>query len=131
MRTIIIAATLLASAGAWAAPPEVSFNGTQPVSAKNLSDEDGCFPTRLAGRVVKRAFDKNEIMLTSVTIEQPSGERLLINVDGDKIERSDMASRSNAIRALQILLREGSRVNLGAFACGAAGRVLMLDSVRR
>lgn len=131
MRTIIIAATLVASPASWAAPPEVAFNGTQPVAAKHLSDEEGCFPTRLTGRVVKRAFAKDEIMLKSVTIEQPSGERLLINIDGDKIERSDMASRTNAVRALQIMLREGSRVNLGAFACGAAGRVLMLDSIRR
>lgn len=60
-----------------------------------------------------------------------AAELLMINVDGEKIERFDMASRNNAIRALQILLRGGSRVNLGAFACGAAARVLTLDSVRR
>jgi len=130
MRMVIIAASIAASGAAFAAEPEVRFNGTTPVAAMNLSDADGCFPARLEGRVVKRTFAKDEIMLAGVTIEQPSGERTYINVDGDKIDRASMAARGNAVRALQIMLREGARVQLGVFACGAAGRVLMLDAIR-
>lgn len=130
MRMTVIAVALALSGAAWAADPEVRFNGTTPIAATSLADADGCFPARLAGRVVKRTFAKDEIMLAGVTIEQPSGERTYINIDGDKIDRSSMAARANAVRALQIMLREGARVQLGVFACGAAGRVMMLDSIR-
>lgn len=129
MRLITITAAVALSGAAWAADPDVRFKGTTPIAATNLSDENGCHPTALIGRVIKRTFGADEIMMKSVTIEELNGERLLINVDDDKIDRASMAARANAVRALQIMLREGSRVNLGVYACGAAGRVLMLDSI--
>ena len=129
-RALLVGLALMVSGTAWAAEPQVQFKGATPIVATNLTDENGCFPTNVRGRVVKRTFAKDEIMLASVTIEQQSGERILINVDSDKIEKANMAARTNAVRALQIMAREGSRVRLGVFACGAAGRVLMLDSIR-
>lgn len=130
MRMTAVAAALVLSGVAWAADPEVRFNGTTPIAATNLSDENGCVPTGLTGRVVKRVFAADEIMVKSVTIEQPSGERILINVDDDKINLAKTAARADAVRALQIMLREGSRASFGVYACGVAGRVLMLDSIR-
>ena len=129
MRMIVITAAMAASGATWAAEPEVRFRGTAPIKAMNLSEENGCLATALVGRVVKRVFAADEIMMKSVTIEEATGERLLINIDDEKIDRANMAARTNAVRALQIMLREGARVNLGVYACGAAGRVLMLDAI--
>lgn len=60
------------------------------------------------------------------------GQRLRAPVDQDR-RRQDRALChdvvNHAVRAVQIMVREGSRVSLGAFACGAAGRVLMLDAI--
>lgn len=129
MRAIPIALAMVVSGAAWA-EPQTTFSGTTPTAVTGLSEENGCFPAKLNGRVVKRAFDANGITVTSITIEERSGERSFINVDDENLKTASMSARSNAIRAMQILLKEGARVNLGIFACGAAGRVMMLDAVR-
>lgn len=128
MRLLMIAAALAAALPALAKEPQTKFAGNRPVSVTDLVDRDGCFPAKLSGRVVKRAFDENGVTLKSVTVEEASGERSFINVDSTRLEAASMAARANAVRALQIVLREGARVRLGVFACGAAGRVMMLDS---
>ena len=48
------------------------------------------------------------------------------------IELADDITRTDAawiIQGMQTLLKEGNRVSLGVFACGAAGGVLLVDSI--
>lgn len=131
MRAILIALAVMVSGAAWAAPIETKFAGNTPVALSGLSDENGCLPAKLTGRVVKRAFDDGGFKMKSVVIEERSGERTYLNIDTDKINKASAAEMGNANRGLQILLNEGNRVTLGIFACGAAGRVMMIDSVQR
>lgn len=130
MRLALIALVTIAAMPALAGPIETSFSGTNPVAITGLTDENGCFPAKLAGRIVKRTFDANAIKVSSIVVEERSGERTFVNIDTNKLDKADNASLSNAIRGMQVLLKEGNRISAGIYACGAAGRVIMLDSVR-
>jgi len=125
-----LAVGMLSATTVCAAQLQTTFRGNRPIAITGLVEQDGCFPARITGRVVKREFNNNGLVVQSVTLEEASGERTFVNVDSGRLDSADLATRSDAIRGLQILLREGSRVTLGVFACGAAGRVIMLNSVR-
>ena len=100
----------------------------QKADLAGLADSDGCQPFNFRGTVVQREFDKGAVTLTGIVIEDADGSRDFINVaipDG-----LDMAVRGDVYRGLQILTRKGRKVSGRAFACGAAGRVQFLDSIR-
>ncbi|GHE69966.1 hypothetical protein GCM10019059_32150 [Camelimonas fluminis] len=120
----------LAAAAPALAEIKVDFSGKTPVAASGLSSQGTCIPVSLKGKVATRTFDKGGVAMQSVVIEERSGGRHFLNVDTAEIAEASMADRSNANRALQILLKDGANVRVKAFACGAAGRVLMLESVR-
>jgi hypothetical protein len=106
------------------------------VELSNLSPQDDCHPARLAGRVVKRNFDdKVGTIVTGVTIEHSDGTRNFANVAIAENENWALdIGRVNAAwiaQGLQTLLKVGNRVSLGVYACGAAGRVLVVHSVRQ
>ena len=130
MRALVFAIAMLASGMAGAAPLETKFAGTTPIAISGLSDQGTCFPAKISGKVAKRVFDNSGVKLTAVVIEERSGERSDINIDAEKIGAASAVDASNAFRGLQIILREGNRVSGQVFACGAAGRVLMLDTIR-
>lgn len=131
MRIVIASLVLAAASAALAGPIEAKFSGANPIALYGLSDEGTCIPDRISGRVVKRVFDDGGFKMKGAVIEQQSGERTYLNIDTDKISKASAAEMGNANRGLQILLNEGNRVTLGIFACGAAGRVMMIDSVQR
>ncbi len=112
-----------------AVEPRARFSGNNPTSVSGLVEQDGCFPAQFSGKVVRREFAKNGVVLNSITLEQPNGERTFVNVESDTLDKADAVTRADAIRAMQILLREGARVRVRVYACGAAGRVLMLEGV--
>ena len=101
----------------------------------NLSPERGdrptCHPDRFEGYVAKLNFDTDVgVIPVSVTIKEATGERTLVNVDTGALDQDGMVVKEWVVLGLQTLLREGQRVSLGVKLCGAAGRVIMLDSVR-
>ena len=103
---------------------------TSVVALSNLYAETDCQPGRLIGLVVGRQFDKQNVVVSGVTVEGQQGERTFVNVDVD-LNNVNMATRSWVVRGLQTLLKEGNRVLLGVKLCGAAGRVMMIDAVSR
>jgi hypothetical protein len=111
--------------------PSYQLDGRQNrvLELSNLYPDTDCHPARLAGRVVQRTFDKTGLIIQSVVVEETNGQRSLVNVDTD-LENLDMASRGWVVRGFQTLLAEGNRVSLGVKLCGAAGRVIMVDSIR-
>ncbi len=111
------------------ATPKVRYSGDNPVAISGLAPKDDCHPIQASGRVVQRKFDRNGILMESVTIEGGNGARTFINVDSFYIGKFDAVTKGEAVRGMQVLLREGSRVRLDLFSCGAAGRVLMLNGV--
>jgi hypothetical protein len=99
------------------------------VSLSNLIDRGDCHPGKIVGRVVKRSFDQSGTLPTSVTFEEKSGVRTYVNIDADKVSASNMVTRGWIFQGLQTLLREGQNASVGVYLCGAAGRVIMLNSV--
>ncbi|WP_404292412.1 hypothetical protein ACD578_08945 [Microvirga sp. RSM25] len=100
------------------------------VELSNLSPSDDCHPARIQGRVVKRSFDENGIVVQMFTIEESSGERSLINIDTAQLDEASMVARGWVVKGLQTLLREGQQVSVRIKLCGAAGRVVLADAIR-
>lgn len=98
------------------------------LSLSGLASDPDCHPATLAGRVVARQFDRRGTGLTGVTIEEGSGRRTFLNVDL-KTDDLGMYQIGWINEGLNTLLRQGARVSLGIKLCGAAGRVMLLDSV--
>jgi hypothetical protein len=100
------------------------------VSISRLTNGENCHPDTVEGRVVKRTFNRNEVMLENAVIETKDGSRELINIDEEEIGKALPSAQGVIVQGLQSLLKEGNRVVARAFYCGASGRVAFLDSVR-
>ena len=87
----------------------------------------------MGGKVVKRNFSDDGLALVGLVLELSSGELTHINLDAfDTLEEDhvNLADRSWIVQGHQTLLRQGSNVSADVQACGAGGRVLMLDRIR-
>jgi predicted aspartyl protease len=86
----------------------------------------------LEGKIVKRNFDASGLNIVGIVIEEPSGERLFVNIDAfQNLEKDnvDLADRGWIVKGLQTLLRQGTSISAEAQLCGASGHVMMLDGV--
>lgn len=92
-----------------------------------FTDKD-CSPAAIQGKVVKRDFAKNGVSLSGFVLEKKDGSRTFVNVEipGDL----NMVDLGYVTQGLQTLIREGRYIHVGVRACGAAGRVLTLESVK-
>jgi hypothetical protein len=99
------------------------------VEVRGLAQDSSCHPFEFNGIVVKRSFGNDGLTLTGIVIEQSDGTRSFINVDPVSAYLG-MALKYSLIQATQLLTRTGRKVKGRALACGAAGRVLMLDSIK-
>jgi hypothetical protein len=104
-------------------------SGTAIIALSNLFPDNECYPERTSGKIVKRHFRENGLTLSGFVIEGKDGTREFVNVTVD-VEKLDAVTRSWVTRGLQILLVEGRSAEITVKACGAAGRVSMLDAVR-
>jgi hypothetical protein len=106
------------------------------VAISNLAQqEEDCQPTRLVGKVVKRDFDGTVgTIVTGVTIEDSEGARTFANItlpeNEDWVFEIGRVNAAWIVRGMQTLLKEGNRVSLGVFACGASGSVLVVNSIQ-
>lgn len=127
---VLMGAAFIAASPALAGTPRYKLDpsGRAVVSLSNLSDADGCFPAKLKGKVATRTFDAKGINLEGLVIEEPNGSRNFIN--GNTNHGEDAVTMGTVKRGLETLLKVGRRVEVGIYACGAAGRVQMLNSVR-
>ena len=105
------------------------------VALSNLSK--GCDPPQgksfsLAGKIAKVNFDNQGLIVQNFVLEEDNGERSLINVDPISIDDPgmNMVSLGWIVQGLQTLLRPNLYIQGSAFACGAAGRVLLLDAIQ-
>lgn len=123
--------TLVATAVSHAAPRyKLDAGGRRVVEVTNLGGTEGCVPSRVSGKVVAREFDKRGTTLTGVTIEEKDGSRTFVNVGDLPTSEMSMVEIEWVNRGLQTLLKQGAGVALVAGACGAAGRVMVLEAVR-
>jgi len=126
----VMGAALVAAFHALAGTPRYKLDptGRTVVYLSNLSDADDCYPGKLKGKVAKRTFDAKGINLEGLVIEKPDGSRSFIN--GNSNHGEDAVTMGTVKRGLETLLKVGRQVEVGIYACGAAGRVQMLNSVR-
>lgn len=128
---IVLALVMILAAGAAQAQPRYRADSAgRVVQLTGLTPKNDCSPATLRGRVVARSFNQTGILPASVTIEEADGSRSYVNIDTDDVQAVNMADRSWLLKGLQTMLRDGNRVTLGVWLCGAAGRVMMLHSVR-
>ena len=102
------------------------------VALSNLSK--GCGPASsfsFAGKIAKVNFDSQGLRIENFVLETSDGERLFINVDKISLDEPGMnrADLSWIAQGLQTLLRPNSYIQGSALACGASGRVAMLDKI--
>lgn len=122
-------------------PEQSNTNAGQPTylldrSQKNVialsnlaSESELCQPGRLSGTIVKQQFDdKLGTVVTGVSVKGADGQRSFANVDV-KLDNTDMVTKGWVFQGLQVLLKEGNQVSLGVKSCGAAGRVVLIDSI--
>ncbi len=131
-RVLGVSLSLLASAlsfVALAAPRVAMDNGGRVTSVAGLYPDPTCHPMQIGGRVVRRQFQDNELRMKGVVLEEENGSRAFVNIDV-QWDDLDMASLTGVTRGLQTLLKEGRTAKLSVRACGAAERVMFLDSVK-
>jgi hypothetical protein len=92
-----------------------------------FTDKD-CQPAPIQGKVVKRDFAENGVSLSGFVLEEKDGSRTFVNVAIP--DDLDMVDLGYVTQGLQTLIREGRNIHGMVRACGAAGRVLTLESVR-
>ena len=118
------------AAPALATPRTVENARGTALMASHLVDhpEDTCRSETFQGRVVAREFSRVGTRLAGVTLEYPNGTREFVNVAIP--DDLDMARLGHVVHDLQQLSKIGRRTSGRLFRCGAAGRVLNLDSMR-
>lgn len=97
-----------------------------------LEDGSECVraPRPLVGRIVRRSFDREGVILAGVVVEDPTGQRTALNVAIGERDLS-MVDRGYIVSGLQGLSKVGSHVRVLYTLCGASGRVMMIDAIRR
>lgn len=121
---------LMASAAAGQPQYKLDKSGKRVVRISGLAPDGMCLPDKIVGTVVERGFGASGTVLESFTLEVSSGERVLVNVDLSGLDAASMIDQRWIHQALQILTKKGRKVAAGLVACGAAGRVLYLDSLK-
>lgn len=113
------------------ASPAFQLDASQSrvLSISGLAEAPDCHSATLTGRIVARQFGRRGTTLTGVTVEDRSGRRTFVNID---VRTSDLGRYQIGWinDGLTTLTRQGARVSLGIKQCGAAGRVMMLDTIR-
>ncbi len=90
-----------------------------------LSSPEMCQPFTFSGRVVKREFGDDVMTVSGFTVEEADGTRTHLNVDDPS--SLGMPTRAVVGQGLQRLTKVGQSVEGRALACGAAGRVSVVD----
>jgi hypothetical protein len=104
-------------------------SGSAVVSLSNLYPDRNCSAQKTAGRIAKREFAKDGLTLSGVVIEELDGSREYVNV-GVELDKADAVTKSWMMRGLHTLLAEGRSVDADIMACGASGRMKMLNAIR-
>lgn len=115
-------------------PSRIKYKVVQDkvVVLSNLAKDCGLRLTLpIAGKIAKVNFDRDGLTITGFVLEEDDGQRSFINVDRVSLDDAGM-NRADALwieRGLQTLLRSDWFIQGSVLACGAAGRVLVLDGI--
>jgi hypothetical protein len=97
-------------------------------SISGLYADDTCSVRPLTGKVVKRDFEDDGTTLKGFVVERADGTREYINADAPT--GLDMATSRAVYDGLQRLTKVGRRVTGKVLACGVAGAVMSVETIR-
>ena len=134
MRVLFAALTcvLLSPFGAYGQTPSYRLDAQQRTVLEiwNLSPDMDCFRSELDGSVVAQEFYNRGTIVTGFTVQPPRGTRQYVNVE-TKPNEWDRLTTGWVMQGLEQMTARGSRVRLMVKYCGAAGRVVYLEAIRR
>lgn len=124
----ILAFLAVASSAAVAGPKyQLDRTNSRVVALSGLSSGGLCQSFEMTGTIAGRKF--NGARVVGITVKDKAGIRSYVNIEPVTLDNADMVTIGWANQGLQQLTRKGSRVRLRIDACGAAGRVMMLDAI--
>lgn len=129
-KSIILIFSVCVLSSAATAAPRYKYAGGKIVEISGLFSDSLCHPWRVRGTVIKRDFESDGLHLKGFVVENREGARDYVNIE---LPDPSTVGPSDAIainQGLQVLLKEGRAIEGVALACGAAGRVSTLQSVR-
>ena len=97
-------------------------------SISGLYADHTCSVRPLTGKVVKRDFENDGTTLKDFVVEHTDGTREYVNVDAPT--GLDMATGRAIYDGLQRLTKVGRRVGGKVLACGVAGTVMAVETIR-
>jgi hypothetical protein len=113
---------------------KLGSSGKRVVQITNLAvlSDFTCFRVRtpMRGRVVRRNFGPDGLMIQSFVLEEPDGTRTEIRVDTERVNQASEVTRSWVLPGLQTLLRQGQTVSVSIIRCGASGKGVDAESIR-
>jgi hypothetical protein len=109
---------------------QLDRSGSRVIGLTNLYPDRDCHPAgQIVGKIAKRSFAEDGLALTGFVIEESDGGRQFVNAFVD-VSILDAATSGWIRQGMNTLITEGRTAIVSTKACGAAGRVLMLESVR-
>ena len=131
-RTALIAAlTMSVMGGIATAAPRVALDPAQSrvLRITNMHPDRDCHPDVVTGTVTATSTDRRQGGFASVNIRSRDGvvTRLNIAADTNQLSMHELAWFQDGMAKM---LRRGASVRAGYKACGAAGRMLFLDSLQ-
>jgi hypothetical protein len=128
---LAILSSLIAMAYASSAQADIGYKQNkqnQVIELSGLNDDATCTPTPLAGKIISREFEPDNLTVKSFIIENADGTRDDINVFPP--DPSGEFMRGILYNGLQRLTKPGRVVRGRAVLCGVSGHVIMLDEIR-
>lgn len=139
MRAIVVAAavtflTAMPGLGIFEAQAQrvrLDASGNEVISLTGLTTDECAKGSDVEGTVVQRRFDEEGLTPVSFVLEEASGERSVIIVDAEHLKNPALSrfDRAWILNGLQKILRVGRVVRVGVRLCGAAGRVVLAESL--
>ena len=86
--------------------PRVQQRGSRVIAISRLFVDANCHPAPIKGRVIRRKFSPDEMMIDNVIIEAEDGSRELINIDAEEIRKAIPSWQGAIVQGLQSLLKD-------------------------
>jgi hypothetical protein len=96
------------------------------VALYNMTSQGDCHPVEYVGAIVAVRFDEEfATQIQGFTIADKDDDRTYFNFEAPEIGEISYVT----LESIPFLIKKGRRVRVSAFACGAAGRVLMANHI--
>lgn len=107
---------------------KTKFRDGKAIAIARLNTDETCMSGTITGKIVKREFADNGVILRSFVYEATDGTRGFVNIDPVP-ENMGLAQADDVRNALQQLTKVGRPFRAEIRYCGAGGRFLYLENL--